>query len=156
MTEAPPLHSLGSLITKTKWLVDAQFNRLLREAGLDVTPEQFAVLITVHHNPGVSQTEIARRGYKEKTNVSRIVETLVKRGLLVRREDGADRRAFRIYLTEEGERLNRRIFPTVARLNETASATLTTSELQRLLDLLESVRAALEMPTTNSLAPHIP
>jgi hypothetical protein len=35
---------LGSLVSKGKWLLDAEFNRRLRAADLPVTPEQWSVL----------------------------------------------------------------------------------------------------------------
>jgi len=144
MIAAPAANSFGSLLTKTKWLYDAHFNRLLKEGQIDVTPEQFAVLITVRANTGVSQNEIARRGYKDKTNVARIVDGLEKRGLLARRPDAADRRAFRVELTAEGEELMQHLFPIVARLNEAATKGLSASEREMLLGLLESVMAHLK------------
>jgi MarR family transcriptional regulator for hemolysin len=144
MDEAPSTHSLGSLLSKTKWLLDAHFNRLLKGAGVEITPEQWSVLIVVHGNPGVSPSEIARRGYKDKTNVTRILDVLEGRGLLERRPDAADRRAFRIHLTSQGKRLMPRLFPIAGAVNGAALAGLSTTEQERLLDLLEKVKANLE------------
>jgi DNA-binding MarR family transcriptional regulator len=115
----------------------------LKEGHVDVTPEQFAVLITIRANSGVSQNEIARRGYKDKTNVARIIDGLEKRGLLARRPDAADRRAFRVELTTEGEGLMQQLFPIVARLNNAATQGLSTSEREMLLGLLERVMTCL-------------
>jgi DNA-binding MarR family transcriptional regulator len=141
---APAATSFGSLLTKTKWLYDAHFNRLLKEADIDVTPEQFAVLITVHANTGVSQNEIARRGYKDKTNVARIIDGLEKRGLLARRSDAADRRAFRVELTAGGQELMLQLFPLVARLNEAATKGLSAPESELMLGFLARIMTDLK------------
>lgn len=140
----PPVRSLGSLLSKVKWLVDARLTRKLRDAGLSVTPEQWSVLVAVHAAPGPTQAEIAARVFKDKTNVARILDLLDRRGWIERRDDERDRRAYRVHLTREGQAVTRAIIPIAHALNAEATACLDARERDLLLDLLEKVKEHLQ------------
>lgn len=143
----PSVRSLGSLLSKVKWLVDARFIGMLDSAGIDITPEQWSVLIALHAHPGASQTELARRAFKDKSNVGRILDLLHRRGWVERAQHPGDRRTRRISLTVEGEAVTRAVFPIVSALNEQATAGLDPAEASLLLDLLERIKRDLEART---------
>lgn len=97
--------SLGFIVAKTNYLMRTYFNKLIKENNLNVTTEQWAILNAVHNNPGASQTELARACLKDKTNVTRILDLLVKKEYVRREIDVNDRRVYSISLTETGERV---------------------------------------------------
>lgn len=140
----PSVRSLGSSITKIKWLVDAHLNLLLSSAGLTFTPEQWSVLIALYTAPGISQTELAARTFKEKSNVGRILDLLQSRGWTERTGHPTDRRAYQVRLTSSGKAVTRAAFPIVTSLNERALSGLSTEERRTLLDLLDRVKTNLE------------
>lgn len=142
--DAPPVRSLGSLLSKVKWLVDARLTRKLREAELSVTPEQWSILVAIHAGPGSTQAEIAARVFKDKTNVARILDLLDRRGWTERREDERDRRAYRVHLTRAGQTVTRTIIPIAHALNAEATSCLAAGERDLLLDLLEKVKDHLQ------------
>jgi DNA-binding MarR family transcriptional regulator len=71
-----------------------------------------------------------------------MVDRLERKGLIVRSQDGQDRRQVRLVLTSKGEAL-RSISPPIeaAAMNE-FTASLTTEELMRLECLLEKILSA--------------
>jgi MarR family transcriptional regulator, transcriptional regulator for hemolysin len=64
----------------------------LKAAGILITIDQWIVLKTISENPGISQREIAVNVFKDGASVTRIIELLVRKGLLSRNFDGNDRR----------------------------------------------------------------
>jgi DNA-binding MarR family transcriptional regulator len=78
----------------------------------DLSPSQFNVLNLLRLTPGgLSQTDLSRQLITHRSNVTGLVDRLEKRGLVVRRDVAADRRAYRVVLTAAGARLLREILP---------------------------------------------
>jgi len=92
------------------WLYRAhtQASNLLRRTfqahGYDLTPEQWGVLAGVHHAEGVNQSQLGENTFKDRHNITRILVLLEKRGLVERRIDMDDRRAYRVFLTDAGRK----------------------------------------------------
>lgn len=81
-------------------------------AQWDLSPSQFNILHLLRNSPGgLSQTELSRSLITHRSNVTGLVDRLEQRGLLLRREDSGDRRAYRVVLTTEGSRLLESILP---------------------------------------------
>jgi DNA-binding MarR family transcriptional regulator len=78
----------------------------------DLSPSQFNVLNLLCEEPaGCSQTELSRRLIMHRSNVTGLVDRLEKRGLVVRRANPADRRAWFVLLAPPGRRLLNEILP---------------------------------------------
>ncbi len=78
----------------------------------DLGPSQFNVLNLLHLQPeGVSQIELSRQLVMHRSNLTGLIDRLQRRGLVERKEVAADRRAYRVVLTEAGARLLREILP---------------------------------------------
>ncbi len=78
----------------------------------NLSPSQFNVLNLLHSHPhGLSQTELGRQLITHRSNVTGLVDRLEKRGLVHRKEATADRRAYRVVLTQSGVGLLKEILP---------------------------------------------
>jgi DNA-binding MarR family transcriptional regulator len=92
-------------------------------------------------NDGIIQRDLAEILHVSRPQVTKIVQALEQKGVVVRRNDGDDQRLTRVYVTEEGRRreLEMRSFweeyldQTIGSLSEADRA-----ELQRLLGLLSA------------------
>jgi DNA-binding MarR family transcriptional regulator len=110
------------------------------EAGL--TPLQYGVLPYLNKEtgePGIDQRGLAARLGIDRNNASVIAGELEKKGLIERRVDDADQRAWRLYLTPQGEKLYQRLRPNNVAANERILAPLEPRERELLLDLLVRV-----------------
>ena len=94
------LHSLGYLTGKTHRLLVARLNRSLAEAGLDITAEQWVGLGLVWNEDGLTQDAICRATCLDKSSLSRLLDGLEGKGLIIRRKDERDARCKRIFLSE--------------------------------------------------------
>lgn len=82
----------------------------LAKVGVKLSSEQWVVLKRISEYPGTTQREIATSTYKDPASITRILDLLQKQAL-IKREGGADRRSFGIYLAEEGEKVVERVLP---------------------------------------------
>lgn len=70
--------------------------------GFDITSDQFAVLLRLWEEDGISQIELCQRTCKNKSNLTRILDSMEKRDLIYREVSKFDRRSFNVYLTDVG------------------------------------------------------
>lgn len=76
----------------------------VEEVGEDgPTPRQFAVLLSVFQNPGMSQTALVEASAIDRSTLTEILRRMIARGLVSRRRTKADQRANALTLTPEGE-----------------------------------------------------
>ena len=89
--------------------VSAAINRKLvrnfRENGLDITPEQWTVLLSLWEKDGVSQQELCNATFKDKPSMTRLIDNMEKLGLVVRIASKDDRRTNLVHLTRQGREL---------------------------------------------------
>ena len=103
----------------------------------DLTPAKFSVLAVVHENPGVRPSEVGRVLDIKKTNFVPLLDSLERRGLVVRRPAAEDRRAVELHLTTEGRTLLQRANLAQARHETKFVARLGEKGRTELLELLE-------------------
>jgi DNA-binding MarR family transcriptional regulator len=84
----------------------------------DLTPRQLAVLATVGENEGLSQTGIVERTGIDRSTLADIVRRLSNKGLLQRRRTKDDARTYAVKLTDEGEKLLRRVGPLAKKVDQ--------------------------------------
>lgn len=87
-----------------------------REVGADgLTPRQFAVLVTVEQNEGLSQTDLVRLTGIDRSTLADMISRLIKRGLLTRKRTESDQRANAVRITASGLRALKAALPGVRR-----------------------------------------
>lgn len=81
------------------------FDLYTQEVGSsELTPRQFAVLLTVDQNEGLSQTDLVRRTGIDRSTLADMISRLLKRNLLSRKRTESDARANSVTITAEGRR----------------------------------------------------
>lgn len=76
-----------------------------REAGLEITVEQWSVLVHLWKEDGVNQQELCKRTFRDKPSITRLLDNLEKLKLVTRVAGKDDRRSKYIFLTEEAKAL---------------------------------------------------
>jgi MarR family transcriptional regulator, temperature-dependent positive regulator of motility len=109
----------------------------------DVTPRQFAVLVTVSQNEGLSQTHLVERTGIDRSTLADIVRRMLKKGLLQRRRTREDARAYAVKLTEEGWRVLKSVDPLARKVDDRIMASLPAGQRERLLQDLNTIVQAL-------------
>ena len=134
--------SLGFIINKTAAKMKNYLHQSLKE--YDITPEQWGILGRLWEQDGVSQKELSDKSCKDQANITRILDKLEEKGLITRQANPGDRRAFLIFLTEEGRKLKERVVPLVLKTLEKAQRDIGEEEIEHLKALLNKVYSNLE------------
>ena len=122
-------------------------------ASGDLTPRQYAVLVAVSQNEGVSQTHLVEKTGVDRSTLADIVRRMLKKGLLQRRRTKEDARAYAVKLTEEGWRVLKAADPLARRVDDRILAVLPGQQRERFLqDLNLIVRALGKMQAEDGAA----
>jgi DNA-binding MarR family transcriptional regulator len=70
----------------------------------DLSRAQFRTMVRVYQHPGCTPSELAERLGIARPTASRLVDRLVRQGLVARRTDDGDRRRVTLRLTRNGAR----------------------------------------------------
>ncbi|MDR1855995.1 MAG: MarR family winged helix-turn-helix transcriptional regulator [Desulfovibrio sp.] len=84
--------SLGYMTITTNRLLRTLMRRSMQDAGLDVTAEQWGVLVHVWNRGQISQEELVASACVDKSSMSRILEMMRRKGLVSSSVDTRDRR----------------------------------------------------------------
>ena len=87
--------------------VGRELRREARDVG--VSPEQVSLLVTIKYAPGIGVRELAARERVSPPAMSKHVDRLERGGLVERTPSADDRRRVGLTLTDEGQRVLRRV-----------------------------------------------
>jgi DNA-binding MarR family transcriptional regulator len=128
------LTAIADELRPTLLRLGRELRREARIAG--VSPEQVAILVSIKGAPGVTAGELAGVERVSAPAMSKLVSRLEREGLVARTQSDADRRRAGLTLTEEGQRVLRRVRSRRTALLATRLSALSPQEL-------DSVSAAL-------------
>ena len=106
-----PGESVGYLVARVRTSLFAAIDREM--APLGVSLAQFVILMNVAQARASCAADLAREQSTDTGSMTRMIDRLVRKGLLRRVRDPKDRRVVRLGLTAPGRRLARRL-PAVA------------------------------------------
>src|SRR5262249_4597355 len=135
----------GYVISDVARLMRTVFDRRVRELGL--TRSQWLVMTRLYRRPGASQSELAEMLEVEKATAGRLVDRLERNGWVVRRPDAVDRRINRLYLTNDAERVQARMWGVAQATVDDALGALSPAERRSLGDLMTRVKGRLQSMT---------
>jgi MarR family 2-MHQ and catechol resistance regulon transcriptional repressor len=118
------------------------YGQLVREEG--ITESQLGVLEALHHLGSMSQGQLCGKLLKSGSNLTTVIDNLERDGLVRRERDADDRRVQIVHLTEEGQRVIRRVFPGHVQRMVDAMSALSADEQQELGRLCRKLGTAQE------------
>jgi DNA-binding MarR family transcriptional regulator len=127
------------LLGRTTFGLKARFVRQFRKNGFSVTPEQMGVMTLLWQRPGMTQREIGDKAIKDKANVTRILDVMERNNIVERRPDSGDRRVFRVYLTENGKKLQDMLVPIAKEVIDSARKGLTDDDIEKMRNILSII-----------------
>lgn len=130
--------NLGFLIGDTARLMRRAFDEQVRDKG--ITRSQWRVLGLLHRFGGSTQVALAEMMDVEPITLGRMIDRLQDAGLVERRADPNDRRAWRIHLTQVGEARLEDLKPFATELFANAVSGLNETQRAELETMLEIIR----------------
>jgi DNA-binding MarR family transcriptional regulator len=136
-TEAPPAaltERLGFLLKHTQLALGSILEPALAPLGLD--GREFAILAVLASEGPRSQQRLGERMRVDRTTMVALVDELERKGLVERRRDAADRRAYAIQITAKGNRTLERARRVVEDAEDEILAPLSDAERGRFRQML--------------------
>jgi DNA-binding MarR family transcriptional regulator len=133
--------NLGTMVADVSHLMRRAFDERARSSGL--SRPQWRVLTMLRRHEGINQGGLAELVEVEPITLCRMVDRLQEAGLVERRADPADRRAWRLHLTDKARALLEEMRPMAFSLFDDAMTGLDPAERSDLFRMLERIRTNL-------------
>lgn len=133
--------NVGTMLAQVARLMRRAFDAKARQIG--VTRPQWQVLGTLSRNPGINQGALAELLEVEPITAGRMIDRMQDAELVERRPDPADRRAWRLHLTQRGARLFADLQPYAMDAVEAALDGIDAGERAQMMRVLARMRANL-------------
>ncbi len=131
--------SLAFLIGDSARLMRRKFDA--RARGIGVSRAQWQVLFALSRNEGTNQAGLAEALDVETITVGRMVDRLEEAGLVERRADPADRRAWRLHLTPRAHPVLEELRVVAAGVMDDVLTGISAAEQEQLAVMLTRIRA---------------
>jgi DNA-binding MarR family transcriptional regulator len=138
--------SVGFLVNRTAIYLKRELQLEFRSHGHAATVEQWQLLNQLWETEGCYQVQLAELILKDKPNVGRMLAVLEKDGLIERRRDEQDQRAYRIYLKDEGKKLRNELVPLAMSVLKRALDGIGAEDIGHLKRILVSIDGNLGLP----------
>ncbi|WP_174297891.1 MarR family winged helix-turn-helix transcriptional regulator [Sphingomonas bacterium] len=141
---------IGFLIGDVARLLRRRFDERARLIG--VTRQQWRLLVMLNRCEGLNQGALAERLEVEPISLCRMVDRLEEAGHVERRRDPADRRAWRLFLTDRSRPLIEQLARIADAVMEQALTGISAEAHAALAAVLTDVRANLATPFVQDAA----
>tara|TARA_Y100000768_G_scaffold307591_1_gene241696 strand:+ start:506 stop:955 length:450 start_codon:yes stop_codon:yes gene_type:complete len=131
--------NLGMLIGQIHRLSTKKFVQNSHNSGIDISMDQWLVLGPIWENEGISHKEISEYCLKDKTSVTKIIDTLEKKNLVVRVPDQLDHRIKRVVLSNKGKKLFLEVIPVMELTRDQLRKGITEKEVELLRSVLSKI-----------------
>lgn len=106
---------------------------------VNLTIDQWIVFKRIADQDGVSLKKVADTTYKDPASVTRLVDVLVKKEMIVKVMDEVDRRRYNLHLTAMGKQEYQRLVPFIQELRRKGIEDLSKEEVSQLAGLLDRI-----------------
>lgn len=129
---------LGFYVNDIGRLMRKRFDGAAKQLG--VTGSQWRVLFMLHRTPGINQGQIAERLEVEPITTCRMIDRLEQAGLVERRRDPTDRRAWQIFLTDAADPLLTQLGLVAEEMRSQSLQGFSIREVEQLQEMLDRLR----------------
>ena len=95
---------------KVSTAINRKLYRNFRLNDIDISPEQWTILLSLWEKDGVTQQDLCNATFKDKPSMTRLIDNMERQHLVVRISDKRDRRTNLIHLTKTGRELENQAF----------------------------------------------
>ena len=131
---------LYSFITgKASTAIARRLQKNFKQAGFEITIEQWSVLYHLWKEDGLSQQQLCEATFRDKPSITRLVDNLEKLKLVNRVASKDDRRINMIYLTPEAGELQEKSMDLANQTLNEALAGVTNGQIEIAKEVLQQV-----------------
>ena len=131
--------NLGMLIRSAHNSLTERFVRNVMNSGLNISMDQWMILGPIWQLQSPSQKELGEICLKNKPSISRIIDSLEKKSLVVRVSDQIDHRIKRVVLTKAGKQLFYDVLPIMEKTREEVRGEIPEEEIKVFKNVLSKI-----------------
>lgn len=135
---------LGLAMSEMKSRLRQKIQTTINEYDPDLSFELIEILGLLSRNNGINQQEIGNKVSKDKSSITYLINSLVKRDLVERIAYKNDRRNKQIFLTVNGKQIVETVYPWALDLYKKAAGDIDEEEISKALLLVKKMTANLE------------
>lgn len=131
---------IGSLIYITGTLIRGFSTQTFTENQFGITPDQYVILSLLIENDEIMyQRQLAEILFKDRANISRIIDIMHKNGLVEKIPESHGRKIYKLVVTDKGKAIKEKIFQTDINLRNDITKCITEDELAVTFSTLEKM-----------------
>lgn len=134
----------GFVLEKTGKKIKQNLQKRFLYQGLDITVDQWVILYELYIQGTQNQVDLCEKVYKDAPTVTRILELLIQKNMVVRKASRADRRKFEISLSATGRAMVKKILPEVISFRLTGWKGLSNQDMNHLNRITRKIEQNLE------------
>ena len=119
--------------------VARRLQKNFRNAGLEITIEQWSVVYHLWKEDGLSQLELGNRTFRDKASTTRLIDNLEKQELVTRVASKDDRRINLVYLTDTAKPLQQITYELANKTMNEALQNISKEEIEVVKNVLQRV-----------------
>jgi DNA-binding MarR family transcriptional regulator len=119
--------------------IRGDIQKQLSKSGFDLTVDQWVVLNSISENEGISQNELADITAKDAPTVTRILDLMQKKELILKVQAKDDARKYQIQLSEAGVALHKSVKPVVAEVRKKGWGSLSDEDYATLVRIMDTI-----------------
>ncbi|WP_426478907.1 MarR family winged helix-turn-helix transcriptional regulator [Chryseobacterium sp. CBSDS_008] len=135
---------LGLAMSEMKSRLRQKIQTTINEYDPDLSFELIEILGLLSRNNGINQQEIGNKVSKDKSSITYLINSLVKRDLVERIAYKNDRRNKQVFLTQKGKHVVETVYPWALDLYKKAAGSIDEEEISKALLLVKKMTANLE------------
>lgn len=136
------IYTVGTTATAIK---DGLRKEFLKN-GFDLTIDNFAILMRLWQQDNLSQQQLCDLTCKNKSNLTRILDTMEKKNMITRIQNPADRRSFIISLTDDTRSLKDEMVRIAKEYGEKIFTGISKSDVESLRNFYAKINRTLMNP----------
>lgn len=131
--------SIAYLVGRTSRSIIKRLTKKILDAGFDVSYEQWSILVHLYRKDGQTQQELSNIAVKDKAAITRLLNVLEKKNMVLRIPDRNDKRSKLVYLTHKAKEFKSELIAVVEDLLEEAKQDISSEEMDQCKSTLNKI-----------------
>lgn len=130
--EKIPLHWVNRLSFLSRKTLSQKFE----DHGLFISTEEWAILLILWSKGEQTPSTLADVTFRDRTTITRLIDQMVKKGIVIREHDEKDRRRVLIKASEKGRNLEQELVPIAGDMISMATNGLSPQDIETTIKTL--------------------
>jgi DNA-binding MarR family transcriptional regulator len=132
-------HTILPWLGRTMKAMDYYVIDFFKSKGLELTKPQMIVLKVLSRHDGIVQNNLAFITNRDKTSLTRLIDTMEKKGLVQRSVSEKDKRVKLVHITNEGNRMLEVALPILGEIIQLVQTDIKTEDLEVAIKVLKQI-----------------